>query len=220
MVSVATLGESKFRLGPVQRTGTTPSSAQVATTVSSLLFTWMVAVHRLTPPVMLANHFAIFAVSGPSGRVNLTLEYFNRVGSCQTKVLFPPSSRCSITTSQPRPSQLLKVPSSLLSILRAKQTLSPGSASFIAAPYRRRSVSRPARSRSSRSSAFSRAASGPNNWRASSSSGGLADPGAAGPGCADGAADMAAEDGAPSAVGGAPSAGVAGESTGPASCRC
>ena len=58
--------------------------------------------------------------------MNLTLVYFSRVGSCQTKPLLPPSSRCSITTSQPRPSQLLKVPRSLSSILTAKQTLSAG----------------------------------------------------------------------------------------------
>ena len=44
----------------------------------------IVAVRRLTPVVMLANHLAIFFVSGPSGRLSLTFVYFRRVGSCHT----------------------------------------------------------------------------------------------------------------------------------------
>ncbi len=78
------------------------------------------AVRRLTPVVMLANHSMILVVSGPSGRLSLMFVYFRRVGSCHTWPLNPPSSRCSSTTSTPRPSQLLKVPSSLLPMVTEK----------------------------------------------------------------------------------------------------
>ena len=60
--------------------------------------------------------------------------YLIRVGSCQTEPLFPPSSRCSRTISTPRPSQLLKAPSSLLSMVTVKQTLTAGSVSAMVAP--------------------------------------------------------------------------------------
>ncbi len=55
------------------------------------------------------------------------LENFRRVGSCQTNPLLPPSSRCSMTTSTPSPSQLLKVPSFMSSMVTAKQTVTAGS---------------------------------------------------------------------------------------------
>src|SRR4051794_37391618 len=57
------------------------------------------------------------------------LEYLIRVGSCQTYPLLPPSSRCSTTSSQPSPSQLMKVPRSWPSICTPKQTLTAGSVS-------------------------------------------------------------------------------------------
>src|SRR3954463_435986 len=128
MVSVATFGESKFRLGPLQRTGTTPARLHVATLVPSLVIATIVAVRRLTPLVMLANHFATWTVSGPSGRLNFTLEYFKRVGSCQMSPLLPPSSRCPSPTPTPSPSQLLNVPRSLPSMDTAKHTLTAGAA--------------------------------------------------------------------------------------------
>src|SRR5215217_6906824 len=63
---------------------------------------------------------ATSVVFAPSGRLNLMLPYFNRVGSCQTWVLTPPSSRASITTSQVIPSQLVNTPSLVSSILTMK----------------------------------------------------------------------------------------------------
>ncbi len=84
----------------------------------------IVAVCRFTPVAKLASQAVSLALSLPTGRVSLTLPYLIRVGSCQTKLLFPPSSRCSITTSQPRPSQLLNEPSSSSSIFTEKHTLS------------------------------------------------------------------------------------------------
>jgi hypothetical protein len=67
------------------------------------------------PEAMSANHLAIFSVSRPRGRVSVMLGYLSRVGSCQMKALLPPSSRDSITTSQPSPSHVLNVPRSALS---------------------------------------------------------------------------------------------------------
>ena len=61
------------------------------------------------------------------GRLSLMLEYLTRVGSCQTRPLLPPSSRCSITTSTPSPSQLLNAPRLSSSIDTTKQTVTAGS---------------------------------------------------------------------------------------------
>ena len=73
-VSVATLGESRLRLGPVHRTGMTPSRLQVATTVP-------VAGHArdvrrlggLTPVDMLDSQAVTLVVSLHTGRVSLML---------------------------------------------------------------------------------------------------------------------------------------------------
>src|SRR6476619_5773603 len=96
---MATFGLSGFRLGPDQRTGMTPSRFQVATTSRSPVIALMVAVCRLTPLAKLQSQAVSLALSLPTGRLSLTLPYFTRVGSCQTKLLVPPSSRCSMTTS-------------------------------------------------------------------------------------------------------------------------
>src|SRR5262249_11874791 len=113
MVSVATLGDSGLKLGPVQRTGTTSSSPQRATIRPSPVVGSLCAVLRVQREFMLANHLAAFSVSLVNGRDSLTVEYFSRVGSCQMCPLLPPSSRCSSTPSQPSPSQLLNEPSSI-----------------------------------------------------------------------------------------------------------
>src|SRR3954454_6649680 len=72
---------------------------------------------------MLASQLAIFSVSLPSGLVSLMFGYFSRVGSCHTERLLPPSSRVSITTSAPRPSQLLNSPRSWSSSFTTYRTL-------------------------------------------------------------------------------------------------
>src|SRR3954454_6319620 len=72
---------------------------------------------------MLASQLAIFSVSLPSGLVSLMFGYFSRVGSCHTDMLLPPSSRVSMTTSAPRPSQLLNSPSSWSSSFTTYRTL-------------------------------------------------------------------------------------------------
>src|SRR3954468_17792151 len=72
---------------------------------------------------MLASQEAIFSVSLPRGRVSLMFGYFSRVGSCHTDMLLPPSSRVSMTTSAPRPSQLLNSPRSWSSSLTMYRTL-------------------------------------------------------------------------------------------------
>src|SRR6476646_9845602 len=96
---VATLGDSGFRDGPVHRTGTTPSSPQVATTSSPPVIALMLAVLGSSEFAMLANQAFTLTVFLHSGRVSLMLEYLIRVGSCHTKDLLPSSSRCSRTTS-------------------------------------------------------------------------------------------------------------------------
>ena len=121
-VSVNTLGESRFRDGPVQRTGTTPLSDHWATVVPSALFAEITAVIGCTLCSALVIQVVNLWLSGPTGRVSLMLLYFIRVGSCQTIMLLPPSSRCSSTTSRPRPSQLLNVPIDVLSSSTAKAT--------------------------------------------------------------------------------------------------
>src|SRR4051794_22120167 len=123
---MATLGLSGFRLGPDQRTGITPSRFQVATTSRSPVIALIVAVCRFTPLAKLHSHAVSLALSLPTGLLSLTLPYLIRVGSCQTKPLLPPSSRCSRTTSRPRPSQVLNQPRSSSSIRTVKQTLTAG----------------------------------------------------------------------------------------------
>src|SRR3954454_19581247 len=91
---------------------------------------------------MLASQLAIFSVSLPSGLVSLMFGYFSRVGSCHTERLFPPSSRVSITTSAPRPSQLLNSPSSWSSSFTTYRTLTAVSTSASITPP----LSTPARS--------------------------------------------------------------------------
>jgi len=88
----------------------------------------MRAVVRSGVPDIFANQAATFAVSALTGRVSFTLVYFIRPGSWWTKALLPPSSRCSITTSTPIPSQAVNVPSGHASISTLKHTLTAGSA--------------------------------------------------------------------------------------------
>ena len=83
-VSVATFGVSRFRLGPVQRTGMTPYSAHSATTRSSIVIAEITMVVGLTPFDHAGEPLVSFTLSSPIGRVSLTLVYFIRVGSCQT----------------------------------------------------------------------------------------------------------------------------------------
>ena len=120
------LGRVQVELGPDQRTGITPSRFQLATISPSLVRAVMVAVCRLTPVAKLASQAVSLALSRPTGRLSLTLAYLIRVGSCQTKPLLPPSSRCSMTTSTPSPSQLLNAPSSLSSIFTEKRDSDSG----------------------------------------------------------------------------------------------
>src|SRR4249920_1433615 len=124
---MATFGLSGLRLGPDQRTGITPSRFQVTTFSRSPVMAMMVAVCRLTPFAKLEIQAVSLALSLQTGRLSLTLLYLIRVGSCQTNPLFPPSSRCSITTSRPSPSQVLNKPRSSPSMLTVKQTLTAGS---------------------------------------------------------------------------------------------
>ena len=77
-VSVATFTVSKFRLGPVHRTGTTPTNDHSATFSSNRDFAEMTMVVGLTPFTMPANHLVNLALSAPLGRVSLTMEYFYR----------------------------------------------------------------------------------------------------------------------------------------------
>ena len=70
----------------------------------------------VTPLIMLANQVVSCFESSQIGLLSLTLLNFILVGNCQTIPLFPPSSRCSMTISAPRPSQLLNTPSSSWSI--------------------------------------------------------------------------------------------------------
>ena len=105
----------------------TPCNDHSATTVSSAVIAEITMVVGLTPLIMLANQDVRCLLSSPIGRVSLTLVNFIRVGSCQIIALLPPSSRCSMTISQPSPSQLLNIPSGNSSILTLKQTLTAGS---------------------------------------------------------------------------------------------
>src|SRR5262249_46316002 len=127
IVSVATFAVSGLSCGPLHRTGTTSIRLHRATTVPPRLRASMVAVLRLTPAAIPENHWAIFALSGLTGRDSLTLEYLMRVGSCHTQPLLPPSSRCSMTNSQPSPSQLLNAPRLSSSIFTTKQTATASS---------------------------------------------------------------------------------------------
>src|SRR5215470_10571328 len=135
IVSVATFGESGFSDGPVQRTGTTSSSPHWATIVPSAVLAWICpvlrpSVERRVPPVtILVNHLATFSVSLVSGLDSLMFGYLILLGNCQTKPLLPPSSRCSITTSAPSPSQLLNAPRPMSSSSTTKHTLTAGSES-------------------------------------------------------------------------------------------
>src|SRR5947209_19961240 len=98
MVSVATLGESGFSDGPVHRTGITSTSAQLAISVPLTVMALMTPVFLafLVPCcTACANHLVTFSVSLVSGRESLMFEYLVLLGSCQTKSLLPPSSRCS-----------------------------------------------------------------------------------------------------------------------------
>lgn len=124
---MATLTFSGLRDGPVQRTGTTSIRLQRATTVPSTVIALMCAVFRAAPLIMPDSQAVTFSVSLVTGRLSLMLEYLIRDGSCQTYPLLPPSSRCSMTTSQPRPSQLLNAPRLMLSISTVKHTLTAGS---------------------------------------------------------------------------------------------
>src|SRR3954469_18397944 len=90
---------------------------------------------------MLASQEAIFSVSLPRGRVSLMFGYFSRVGSCHTDMLLPPSSRVSMTTSAPRPSQLLNSPSSWSSSFTTYRTLMAVSTSASITPPPSRAVS-------------------------------------------------------------------------------
>src|SRR5258705_4068999 len=160
-VSVNTLGESRFRDGPVQRTGTTPLRDHWATVLPSALFAEITAVIGCTLCSALVIQVVSFWLSGPTGRVSLMLLYFIRVGSCQTIMLLPPSSRCSSTTSRPKPSQLLNMPIDVLSSSTEKATPTGESSLAIGSPnHRCRFIKAPARSRSSHSSARNRAAIG------------------------------------------------------------
>src|SRR5690349_13593628 len=155
-VSVNTLGESRFRDGPVQRTGTTPLSDHCATVVPSTVFAEINAVIGSTLCSALVIQVVNLWLSGPTGRVNLILLYFIRVGSCHTIMLLPPSSRCSSTTSRPKPSQLVNVPIDALSSSTAKATPTEYSSAIGSPNHQCRPIKLPARSRSSHSSARSR----------------------------------------------------------------
>lgn len=111
-----------------QRTGSTPARVHFQTSWLSSVIATIRAVVRAGVPDIFANQAATFAVSALTGRVSLTLVYFIRPGSWWMKALLPPSSRCSMVTSTPIPSQAVKVPSGHASISTLKQTLTAGSA--------------------------------------------------------------------------------------------
>ncbi len=112
MASVATLGPSTFNCGPVHLTGMTPSRDQLAIFFPSRVSAVISPVLRLTSPAMLENHEATFAESPLMGRVSLMFVYLMRPGSWWMKRFCPPSSCCSTTTSQPRPSHWVNTPRS------------------------------------------------------------------------------------------------------------
>src|SRR4029453_15423996 len=116
-VSLATLGDSTLKVGPVQRTGTTPSRLHDTISLLSGPMGGMGAVVGRPRVAMADSHWATLELSGPTGRLNLTLEYLSRPGSWWTNWLLPPSSRVSIVVSMPRPSKLFHRPSSWPSIL-------------------------------------------------------------------------------------------------------
>ena len=73
----ATFGLSGLRLGPDQRTGMTPSRFQVTTFSRSPVMATMVAVCRLTPFAKLEIQAVSLALSLQTGRLSLTLLYFD-----------------------------------------------------------------------------------------------------------------------------------------------
>src|SRR6476620_1201964 len=105
----------------------TPFSDHSATTRSSMVIAEITMVVGLTPFIIPANHWVSFLLASQIGRLSLTLVNFILVGNCQTMALLPPSSRCSMTISQPSPSQLLNTPSAASSMVTRKHTLTAGS---------------------------------------------------------------------------------------------
>src|SRR6478735_1470896 len=120
---------------------------------------------------MPANHLAMTSVSRPSGRDSLMVEYFSFVGICQMKLLLPPSSRVSMTTSTLSPSQLVNAPrlwsSSLTTNATDRVVLMSSRGCMLFSCYHV-SVRRLRRSRSMSSSARSWSMSGSKSLRASS----------------------------------------------------
>ena len=174
-VSMATFGES--RLSSARSSAPAPRRAgpSVATTVPS-------RGHRRdawrscgsTPLAMPTNHSAILSLSRPTGRESLTLVYLIRLGSCQTKPLLPPSSRCSMHDLGAEPFAAVERAEVLAvdadgeadadgrvggSVQRIGDALCSGHGVFLRVQGRR-SVSRPDRSRSCHSSARKRADNG------------------------------------------------------------
>ncbi len=87
----------------------------------------MVAVGRSTLwTARSANQAATLAESPLMGRVSLTLVYLIWPPNWWTKELLPPSIRCSMTTSHPRPSQPVNTPRSWSSISTLKWTVVGG----------------------------------------------------------------------------------------------
>ena len=112
----------------------TPSSFQDTSFLRSGVRASISAVPRLTSFAMLASHFATFALSGPTGRVNLTLAYLMRTGSLWTKPLLPPSIRSSVSTSIDSPSQVVKAPRSQVSMVILKNSPTSMSMSAMVSP--------------------------------------------------------------------------------------
>ena len=83
---------------------------------SSAVSAVMWPVVRSSTPFIEPNQLATSAESLSSGRASLMFVYLNRTGSWCTNRLLPPSSRCSSTTSHPRPSHDVNRPSRWWSI--------------------------------------------------------------------------------------------------------
>src|SRR5437879_4607502 len=131
---MATFGDSAEKEGPCHFTGMTPWRVQDTRVSPSGVRASIVAVPRVTPSAISASHCATLALSGPTGRVNLTLEYLIRTGSLWTKPLLPPSIRSSVSTSIDSPSQVVKAPSLQLSISTVKYSPTSMSMSAMSSP--------------------------------------------------------------------------------------
>src|SRR5437879_2374362 len=131
---MATFGDSAEKEGPCHFTGMTPWRVQDTRVSPSGVRASIVAVPRVTPSAISASHCATLALSGPTGRVNLTLAYLMRTGSLWTKPLLPPSIRSSVSTSIESPSQVVNAPRSQLSILILKNSPTSMSVSAMSFP--------------------------------------------------------------------------------------